>query len=89
MKTFELIPTNGRKSFHRKCIVIETPEGHKYLRSYNTIVAVFTKEGTFEITAKERDLSKTTLTHIKEFQIFCNVKKQTKKDMIKTPIQII
>ena len=42
MKTFELTPVNGRKSFYGKCTVLETPQGKKYLKSYNTTVETFT-----------------------------------------------
>ena len=40
MKTFELTPINGQKSFNRKAIV-EERDGISYLRSYDTIVAEF------------------------------------------------
>ena len=40
MKTFELKPINGQKTFGRKAIV-EEENGVSYLRSYDTVVAKF------------------------------------------------
>ena len=47
MKTFELKPTNGRKSFYGKAAVTEKDNGDIELRSYNTIVARI-RNGKFE-----------------------------------------
>ena len=46
MKIYELIPTNGRKSFYGKAKVIEC-EGENFLQSYNTIVCKVDKNGKF------------------------------------------
>jgi len=81
MKTFQLIPTNGRKSFGGKCVVIET-EGHKYLDSYNTRVATITNVGTLVLTRDENHLSNTTLVHINTFLEFYGFPKMTKKEIL-------
>lgn len=82
MKTFELTPINGRKSFYGKCKVVETPEGHKYLKSYETTVATFTAEGTLEITKNESYLTKTTLTHIRSFLNYLGLPTMTKQEIL-------
>ena len=46
MKIYELIPTNGRKSFYGKAKVIEN-NGKNFLQSYNTIVCKIDKNGKF------------------------------------------
>lgn len=46
MKVYELIPTNGRKSFYSKAIVIEK-DGWKFLKSYSTIVCGVDPENKF------------------------------------------
>jgi len=45
MKTEELIPTNGQKSFNGKAIVISFDDGWKFLKSYKTIVAGIDQHG--------------------------------------------
>ena len=82
MKTFQITPTNGRKGFGGKCIVTETPEGHKYLNSYYIRVATITNEGTLIFTKDENHLSNTTLTHINTFLEFYGFPKMTKKEIL-------
>ena len=82
MKTFELTPTNGRKSFYGKAKVLETPEGHFYLKSYDTTVATYTKDKTFEVVKDENLLTNTTCNHIKAFQTFIGLEPQTKKQLL-------
>lgn len=82
MKTIELIPTNGRKSFYGKCKVLETIEGHKYLKSYDTNVAILTSDGTLEITKDESHLTNTTLTHIRAFLDYIGKPPMTKKEIL-------
>lgn len=70
MKTFELTPTNGRKSFGGKARVIET-DNEIQLLSYDTIVAQIDKEtNQFSING---EYSLTTNTHIKSFREFYSV----------------
>lgn len=72
MKVFELIPTNGRKSFYGKCKVIETDQDYKLL-SYNTIVAEYNK-GTKQFKESEGyQKSNTTSSHLKAFKQFLNL----------------
>lgn len=70
MKTFELTPQNGRKSFYGKAKVIETDKEIQ-LQSYDTIVAQIDKESKrFTVNGK---YSLTTNTHIKSFRKFYSV----------------
>ena len=64
MKVFELIPTNGRKSFYGKASVTEKDNGDIELRSYNTIVARI-RNGNFE--RLWDGYSATTMNHINSF----------------------
>lgn len=64
MKTFELAPINGRKSFNGKAVIIEE-NGVSQLQSYDTIVAEYNHR------TNEMKVfgfySATTLTHINAF----------------------
>lgn len=64
MKEYELKPTNNRKSFYGKAVVIERENGDIELKSYNTIVARIRK-GTFE--RLWEGYSMTTMNHINSF----------------------
>lgn len=64
MKEFELIPTNNRKSFYRKAMVIERDNGDIELKSYDTIVARI-RSGKFE--RLWNGYSATTMNHINSF----------------------
>ena len=64
MKTFELKPINGRKSFYGKAEVIEKDNGDIELRSYSTIVARI-RNGKFE--RLWSGYSATTMNHINSF----------------------
>lgn len=64
MKTFELKPNNGRKSFYGKAEVIERENGDIELRSYNTIVARI-RNGKFE--RLWSGYSATTMNHVNAF----------------------
>jgi len=70
MRTFELKPQNGRKSFGGKAKVIETDDKIQ-LKSYDTIVAQIDKQ-TNELTVNGK-YSMTTNTHIKSFREFYSV----------------
>jgi hypothetical protein len=70
MKTFELKPVNGRKSFGGKARVIIENEKAKLL-SYDTIVAEYClKSNKFVIYG---DYSRTTNAHIKAFKSFYEI----------------
>ena len=64
MKTYELTPNNGRKSFYGKAIVKED-NGEKRLYSYDTLVCTI-KDGEVHLTS-DWDYSATTLTHLRSF----------------------
>ena len=64
MKTFELKPVDGRKSFYGKAVAIEHDNGDIELRSYNTIVCRI-RNGKFE--RLWRYYSATTMRHINSF----------------------
>ena len=64
MKTFELKPTNNRKSFYGKASVIEQDNGDIELRSYNTIVARI-RNGEFQ--RLWWGYSATTMNHVNSF----------------------
>lgn len=82
MKTFELIPTNGRKSFYGKAIVKET-DNFIVLESYGTEVAGYNKEDrVLEITNNEDHLTATTLNHIRSFQEYLDYKPQSKREIL-------
>lgn len=81
MKTFELQPEN-RKSFYGKAKVLQTPEGNLYLKSYDTNVATYTKDKTFEVAKDESLLTNTTLRHITAFRLYLGLPKLTKKQLI-------
>lgn len=65
MKIFELIPTNGRKSFYGKAKAIETDDGEKILLSYDTQVLKIDNNGDiFRLWTGE---TKTTINHANAF----------------------
>ena len=80
MKVIELIPINGRKSFNKKCRIIEE-NGVSQLESYNTIVA--------EYNHRTNDMkifgfySNTTLSHINSFLNYYGFDTCTKQELIK------
>lgn len=78
MKTFELTPTNGRKSFYGKARVIEE-NGVSQLESYDTIVAEYNPRGN-----KVRVFgyySPTTATHINAFLNYYGFDSCSKKEL--------
>ena len=82
METFELVPTNGRKSFYGKAIVKES-DNFIILESYGTEVAGYNKEDkVLEVTKNEEWLTATTLHHIRSFQEFLGYKPQSKKEIL-------
>ena len=64
MRTYELKPTNNRKSFYNKAEVIEQDNGDIELKSYSTIVARI-RHGKFE--RLWSGYSATTMNHINSF----------------------
>lgn len=64
-KRYELIPTDGRKSFYGKAIVVEMCDGSSVLYSYGTLITRKTANG--EIIRLWGGWSQTTGWHIKAF----------------------
>lgn len=64
MTMYELHPTNNRKSFYGKALVIEQDNGDIELRSYDTIVARI-HNGKFE--RLWNGYSVTTMNHVNSF----------------------
>ena len=65
MKKYELIPTDGRKSFYGKAVVIEKDNGETVLQSYDTFVCKITKSG--EFVRLWSGYSATTMRHVNSF----------------------
>ena len=82
MKTFELTPVNGRKSFYGKCRV-EEKNNTLTLKSYETNVAKYSKKtDSLIITKNPEHLTNTTLTHINAFLVHIGKNTMTKKEII-------
>jgi hypothetical protein len=78
MKTFNLNPVNGRKSFYSKARV-EEQDGISYLYSYNTKVAHYIHETNKMVV--NGYYSTTTGTHINAFLDFYGFEVCTKKEL--------
>lgn len=84
MRTFYIEPTNGRKSFGKKCHVNEyTTDGTTYsdLISYGTRAAYY-NHNTNEVTVNGW-YSATMATHINAFLEFYGFEPMTKSEMLK------
>jgi hypothetical protein len=77
-KSYELIPTNNRKSFYGKAKIKVFADGSEVLQSYNTEVLKKTAEGVF--VRLWGGWSATTGTHIKSY---CGM---SKKEFEKLPM---
>jgi len=83
MKTFELTPVNGSKSFYGKCRV-EQRDQILTLKSYDTNVAKYSKKtDSLIITKDKKHLTNTTLTHINAFLVYIGRNTMTKKEVLK------
>lgn len=67
INVYNLIPTNGRKSFYGKALVLVYNDGSKVLKSYDTEIIKVCQDGTLIPFAKVSSISKTTSTHLKSF----------------------
>ena len=65
MKKYELTPTDGRKSFYGKAVVIVEDNGETVLQSYDTFVCKITKSG--EFVRLWSGYSTTTMRHVNSF----------------------
>ncbi len=70
MKFYDLIPTDGRKSFYGKAKIIEK-DGETLLQSYNTMVCKIDKSG--EFVRMWDGYSVTTMRHINAFIDLFNI----------------
>jgi hypothetical protein len=78
MRTFNLEPVNGRKSFGNKARVIEE-NGLSQLESYDTIVAEYNhRDNTMRVFAY---YSATTMAHINSFLSYYGFDTCTKKEL--------
>ena len=85
MKTFELTPTNGRKSFGGKCKVVENL-GVSTLFSYDTEVAQYDHQtNEMKIDAYH---SRTTLAHINAFLSYYGFDMVSKKELEKNYLSV-
>ena len=64
---YELVPTNGRKSFCGKAKVRVIKGGSEILQSYDTDIIERTSNGHLYLLCDESKLSMTTCSHIKSF----------------------
>ena len=71
MKIYELKPTDNRKSFYGKAIIIEKDNGEKILQSYETKVCKITSEG--EFVRMWSGYSATTMRHVNSFVQLFNI----------------
>ena len=78
MKTYEIIPNNGRKSFYGKAIAREY-NGNAILTSYTTEVARIDKEGRFS--RLWGGYSVTTMNHINAFRAMFGLPTMTNKPL--------
>lgn len=65
MKIYDLIPTDGRKSFYSKAQVIQYDDGSETLTSYNT--PIIKRDASGKLTRLYQGWSQTTGRHIKAF----------------------
>ncbi len=87
MKTFELIPTNGQKSFYNKAIVSEYINSlcqvKQDLLSYGTKVAEYnTETKVLKISGNDAHFTQTTNKHINSFLEFNNLPTMNKKELL-------
>ena len=70
INVYELSCYDSRKSFYGKATVLETESGY-YLKSYDTIVCYFSRNG--EFIRLWDGYSATTMRHINSFLLYCRV----------------
>ena len=71
MNTFELMPTDSRKSFYHKAIVTERGDGAAVLRSYETEVCMIDAAGNFRRLWSGE--SATTMRHVNSFLYYYGI----------------
>lgn len=84
MKSFELMPANGQKSFYNKAVVNQSENGVYTLYSYNTKVAQYDhKNYILTLSSDDSHFSQTTNKHINSFLEFNNLPAMSKKELLK------
>ena len=78
MKKSFLSPSDGRKSFYGKAVILEDEAGTKYLKSYETIVCKCTAAGVFS--RLWDDWSATTARHVNAFRDHCGLAGLNKRE---------
>ena len=74
IKVYDLVPTNGRKSFYGKAKVKQLVDGSEVLQSYDSDIIERTSNGRLYLLCDKSALTMTTCTHIKSF---CSLNKNT------------
>lgn len=73
MKTYELIPKNGRKSFYGKAKVKVADDGTETLYSYDTAIIERSPNGKLKALYDGDKYGNTTASHVKSF---CGITKR-------------
>lgn len=81
MRTFELKPINGRKSFGGKCFVEEHENGDKVLKSYHTEVVRLVNGKGLRFSEDKENYSQTTMAHIRSFLSFYGLPEYSRKNI--------
>lgn len=87
MKTFELKPTNGRKSFYGKCAINQYTIEHDGIKEeYSDLISYGKRVAAYNHTTNEYSIysvdSNTTLIHINTFLEFYGFDALTKKEAL-------
>lgn len=80
MKMYELIPTNGRKSFYGKAQIIIDDDGTETLYSYGTPIISRNIHGKLTPLYTGNKYGSTTSAHVKAF---CGITKDTYRKLLK------
>ena len=85
MKQFELKPFYSQKSYYGKAIVTEYGNGEKYLKSYQTTVAMIDSKGKFH--RLWDGYSATTSKHVSDFMRLYGLQAICKKEWLVLPVE--
>lgn len=55
------------KSFYKKAKVVSREDGTILLQSYKSVICILHKDKTLDVVAKDYELTRTTVRHLKEF----------------------
>lgn len=79
----QLCPTDGRKSFYGKARILQTEEGYKFLKSYNTVVCGYVNGS---LQRYWDGYSATTMRHINSFLDAVGMSAMCKADWTSLPV---